>query len=99
MLDSYLDAASEIARLAVGEKDAHPTSTTYKLPRLASQLDQADGAPTGTRGGMSVDPHLPADGDYIFAISLHAIPTGQLFGSTHRSMKPSKYRWMASASG
>src|SRR3954468_17822138 len=82
LLDSYLDAASEIARLAVGEANATPTSTTYKLPRLASQLDQADGAPVGTRGGMAVTHIFPADGDYIFAVSLHAIPTGQLFGST-----------------
>src|SRR4051812_842221 len=82
LLDSYLDAASEIARLAVGEANAAPTSTTYKLPRLASQLDQADGAPVGTRGGMAVTHVFPADGDYVFAVSLHAIPTGQLFGST-----------------
>jgi hypothetical protein len=25
---------------------------------------------------------FPADGEYVFAVSLHAIPTGQLFGST-----------------
>ena len=82
LLDSYLDAASEIARLAVGEPKARSTSTTYKLPRLASQLDQAEGAPVGTRGGISVTHIFPADGEYVFAVLLHAIPTGQLFGST-----------------
>ena len=82
LLDSYLDAASEIARLAVGDATARPTSTTYKLGRLASQLDQAAGAPVGTRGGLSAVHIFPADGDYVFAVSLHAIPTGQLFGST-----------------
>lgn len=82
LLDSYLDAASEISRLAVGDATAHMASTTYKLARLASQLDQADGAPVGTRGGMSVTHIFPADGEYVFAVSLHAIPTGQLFGST-----------------
>ena len=82
LLDSYLDAASEIARLAVGDATAHMTSTSYKLGRLSSQLDQAEGAPVGTRGGMSVTHIFPADGEYVFAISLHAIPTGQLFGST-----------------
>src|SRR4051812_14655365 len=82
LLDSYLDAASEIARLAVGDATSAPTSTTYKLPRLASQLDQAEGAPIGTRGGLSATHIFPADGEYVFAVSLHAIPTGQLFGST-----------------
>lgn len=82
LLDSYLDAASEIARLAVGDAKAAVTSTTYKLPRLASQIDQAKGAPVGTRGGISAMHVFPADGEYVFAVSLHAIPTGQLFGST-----------------
>ncbi|MEO5568029.1 MAG: DUF1592 domain-containing protein [Gemmatimonadaceae bacterium] len=82
LLDSYLDAASEIARLAVGDASAAITSTTYKLPRLASQLDRAKGAPEGTRGGLSATHIFPADGEYVFAVSLHAIPTGQLFGST-----------------
>src|SRR5207237_2956473 len=40
------------------------------------------GAPAGTRGGLAATHIFPADGDYIFAVSLHAIPTGQLFGST-----------------
>ena len=26
--------------------------------------------------------NFPADGEYVFAVSLHAIPTGQLFGSS-----------------
>jgi hypothetical protein len=82
LLDSYLDAASEIARLAVGDASAAVTSTTYKLPRLASQYDQAKGTPVGTRGGLSATHIFPADGEYVFAVSLHAIPTGQLFGST-----------------
>jgi hypothetical protein len=82
LLDSYLDAASEIARLTVGDPKIAITSTTYKLPRLASQIDQAKGAPVGTRGGLSATHIFPADGEYLFAVSLHAIPTGQLFGST-----------------
>lgn len=81
LLDAYLDAASEISRLAVGDPAASPTSATYKLPRLASQWDQVEGAPIGTRGGVAAVHTFPADGEYVFAVSLHAIPTGQLFGS------------------
>ncbi|MCC6316672.1 MAG: DUF1592 domain-containing protein [Gemmatimonadaceae bacterium] len=81
LLDAYLDAASEISRLAVGDPKASVASTTYKLPRLASQWDRTDGAPIGTRGGISVMHTFPADGEYVFVAQLHAIPTGQLFGS------------------
>ncbi len=80
-LDAYLDAASEIARLAVGDSKANPTSATYKVPRLASQLEHVEGAPVGTRGGTAVTHNFPADGEYVFAITLHNIPTGQLYGS------------------
>ena len=82
LLDSYLDAASEIARLAVGDPKASVSTSTFKIARLASQLDQVDGAPIGTRGGAAVTHTFPADGEYVFAITLHAIPTGQLFAST-----------------
>jgi hypothetical protein len=81
LLDAYLDAASEISRLTVGDPKASVGSQTYKLARLASQWDQTEGAPIGTRGGVSVNHTFPADGEYVFAVSLHAIPTGQLFGS------------------
>jgi hypothetical protein len=81
LLDAYLDAASEVARLAVGDPKASVTSTTYKQPRLASQWDQVEGAPIGTRGGVAAVHNFPADGEYVFTVLLHAIPTGQLFGS------------------
>jgi hypothetical protein len=66
VLDAYLDAASEISRLAVGDPKATPTSSAYPIPRLASQLEPLDGAPAGTRGGTSVVHTFPADGEYIF---------------------------------
>ena len=81
LLDGYLDAASEVSRLAVGDPEAGVTSITYKQPRLASQWDQVDGAPIGTRGGIAATHNFAADGEYVFTIALHAIPTGQLFGS------------------
>ena len=81
LLDSYLDAASEISRLAVGDPKASVSTSSYKIARLASQVDPVEGAPAGTRGGTSVTHKFPADGEYVFTITLHAIPTGQLFGS------------------
>ena len=82
VLDAYLDAASEIARLAVGDPRATPSSAAYRIPRLASQLERVEGAPPGTRGGTSVVHTFPADGEYVFVATLHATPTGQLYGAS-----------------
>ena len=38
----------------------------YKVPRTAAQLRHVEGAPIGTRGGMSVVHIFPADGEYTF---------------------------------
>jgi hypothetical protein len=84
VLEGYLRAATKIARDAVGDPEASAGSTTYKVPRTASQLRHADGAPVGTRGGISIVHTFPADGEYSFRMMLHSIPTGQLYGSTSR---------------
>ena len=82
LMEGYLRAASKVSALAIGDKNASPTESTYKLDRTASQASHAEGAPFGTRGGLSVVHNFPADGDYSFRMMLHSIPTGQLFGST-----------------
>ena len=84
LLEGYLRAASRVSRLAVGDPSASPDSTIYKLPRIGAQLAHVEGAPFGTRGGISVVHNFPADGDYTFRMMLHSIPTGQLYGSTAR---------------
>jgi hypothetical protein len=84
LLEGYLRAAAQVSRLAVGDPDASPNSTIYKLPRIASQLTHVEGAPFGTRGGISVVHNFPADGEYSFRMMLHSIPTGQLYGSAVR---------------
>jgi hypothetical protein len=84
VLEGYLRAANRISRDAVGDPDAAPGSTTYRVPRTASQLAHVEGAPFGTRGGLSVTHTFPADGEYTFRMMLHSIPTGQLYGSTVR---------------
>ena len=52
--------------LAVGDADAEPSEARYRVPKTASQLQRVDGAPFGTRGGMSVVHTFPADGEYVF---------------------------------
>ena len=84
LMEGYLRAASQISRLAVGDRNASASSTTWKVPRTASQMRHVEGAPLGTRGGMSVLHTFPADGDYLFKIMLHMGPTGDLFGGPYR---------------
>ena len=80
LMDGYIRAAAKISRDALGDPKADATSSVYKLPRTASQLRHVDGAPFGTRGGISIVYNFPADGDYSFRSLLHGTPTGQLFG-------------------
>ncbi len=71
LMDAYLNAASEIARRAVGDRDAVASSVTYTNPPTVSQheWERVEGAPFGTRGGISVLHSFPADGEYTFAMS------------------------------
>src|SRR5206468_8246583 len=64
LLEGYLRAAAQVSRLAVGDPEAAPNSVIYKVPRMASQLAHVDGAPFGTRGGISIVHNFPADGEY-----------------------------------
>jgi hypothetical protein len=82
VMQGYLRAASYVSRVAVGDPDADPSSTTYDVPRTQSQKARVDGAPFGTRGGTVVTHTFPADGSYRFQLLLHGEPTGALFGRT-----------------
>src|SRR5262245_59272155 len=80
LMEGYLRAASQISRLAVGDRNASATSVTYKIGRTQSQMRHVDGTPIGTRGGISVMHVFPADGDYVIKVSMHNEPLGGIFG-------------------
>ncbi len=82
LMEGYLRAASKVTALAVGDPDSVAGESTYSQPKTASQLARADGAPLGTRGGISVVHAFPADGDYVFRLDMFAEPLGILFGNT-----------------
>ena len=73
LLESYLNAASEISRWAVGNRSAPAVDQVYKLPEYISQhpWDHVEGAPYGTRGGMVIDHVFPADAEYVFAMTFN----------------------------
>jgi hypothetical protein len=68
LIEAYLNAASEISRMAVGDRQAPSMDRTYTASTYESQhpWDHIDGAPYGTRGGMVINHVFPADGDYVF---------------------------------
>jgi len=80
LVDGYLRAASRVAALAVGDPDAPAVEAHYRVPKTQSQLQRVDGAPLGTRGGLSVVHTFAADGDYVFRMDLHGNADGFLFG-------------------
>jgi hypothetical protein len=71
-LEAYLNAASAISRMAVGDRHAKTIDATYTAPGYVSQhpWDHVDGAPFGTRGGVVVNHVFPVDGEYVFEIDL-----------------------------
>ena len=86
LMEGYLRAASQISRLAVGDREATPAVVTYKVGRTMSQMRHVEGAPIGTRGGISVTHIFPADGEYVIGVNLHNEPLGGLYGRTTMSV-------------
>jgi uncharacterized protein DUF1592/uncharacterized protein DUF1588/uncharacterized protein DUF1585/uncharacterized protein DUF1587/uncharacterized protein DUF1595 len=72
LLEAYLNAASAISRMAIGDRTAPTVDHTYTNAGYISQhpWDHVDGAPFGTRGGIVVDHVFPADAEYVFEVSL-----------------------------
>jgi hypothetical protein len=87
LLEGYMRAAAHVARLAVGDPDAAPIQTLYTAIRTRSQLDPVEGAPYGSRGGISVVHTFPADGEYVFRLELHREVEDFLFGRTARDQQ------------
>jgi hypothetical protein len=78
LLDSFLRAATDVSRLALGNPNAPSTTVKYVNPVEVSQnsWDHVEGTPFGTRGGMVVTHHFPADGEYVFQIQ-KSLGTGE----------------------
>ena len=85
LMQGYVRAAEKISRLAVGDLEASPATVGYndldKIGRAANQYRRVEGAPFGTRGGLSVVHNFPADGEYTFRASLFVYPSGVVVGA------------------
>ncbi|MDR0779894.1 MAG: DUF1592 domain-containing protein, partial [Pseudomonadales bacterium] len=65
LLEAYATAAARVAKQAVGLWES-PGETVYTALGDASQDQQLEGLPFGTRGGLKARHTFPADGDYTF---------------------------------
>ena len=78
LLDRYLNAASRIARLAVGDPTIPPAFERYTAVKGNSneqtylwQTERlSEDFPLGSRGGIAVRHYFPVDGDYVFKLRL-----------------------------
>jgi hypothetical protein len=82
LMEGYIRAASKISREAVGDPDVAASTKTYHIPRVVNQLRHVEGAPFGTRGGLAVMHDFPADGEYVFRMSLYYDICGPLWGKS-----------------
>ena len=76
-LERYLSTARKIARLALGDPAAVPTTETYVVPKLRFQDQRmSEDLPFGSRGGIAIRHHFPLDAEYDIRIRLRR----QLYG-------------------
>ncbi len=73
-MESYLEAARKISRLAVGDPSTPVMVNTYRLSGEHTQDVHVQGLPFGTRGGLGVRTDIPLDGDYVFKIEFARPP-------------------------
>src|SRR5262249_46944365 len=77
-----LRAASQISRLAVGDRTAAATTVTHRVLATENQMQYVEGTPFGSRGGTAFVHTFPADGLYTFQATLVRTVSGELFGNT-----------------
>jgi mono/diheme cytochrome c family protein len=86
LLERYLSAAAKISALAVGSPSITAEQETYRIRGDASQTDQNDDLPPGTRGGLLAQHFFPLDGEYTFKVKLWMTNLGSIRGleDTHQ---------------
>jgi hypothetical protein len=67
-VEQYVDAASAVAHLAVGEPKPKVATAFFPKP-VSDQEGYVEGMPLGTRGGMKATHTFPADGEYRLTIT------------------------------
>ena len=71
LIESYVSAAMQISRQAVGDREAVSSQVLYPVPEDLSQDRHIDGLPLGTRGGMQLEHTFPLDGRYELRVDIN----------------------------
>ncbi|MGE0816152.1 MAG: DUF1592 domain-containing protein [Vicinamibacterales bacterium] len=85
-LERYLAAATQIARLAVGDPTLAeaPASAQYPVPKLLEQdVRLGEDLPFGSRGGVAVRHFFPVSGDYVLKVRLRRQVYDYIIGMGH----------------
>ena len=70
-MERYMSVARQVTRLAVGLPPAGPDYKIFRVDELLKQHDlMSEDLPLGSRGGMAVRYHFPADGEYRIKVNL-----------------------------
>jgi hypothetical protein len=70
-LERFLSVARQVTRLATGLPPTTPVVETFEVPLHVVQDDrQSEDLPFGSRGGLAVRYHFPADGEYLIKVRL-----------------------------
>jgi uncharacterized protein DUF1592/uncharacterized protein DUF1588/uncharacterized protein DUF1587/uncharacterized protein DUF1585/uncharacterized protein DUF1595 len=71
LAERYLAVARQVRQLALGDSTIGPTIEQYEISKNLLQDDRAsEDLPFGSRGGLAVRHHFPADGEYVFKVRL-----------------------------
>jgi hypothetical protein len=71
LAERYLAVARKVRRLALGDPSTRPAFDFYEVSKYLIQEDRVgEDLPFGSRGGIAVRHHFPADGEYVFRIRL-----------------------------
>jgi Protein of unknown function (DUF1592)/Protein of unknown function (DUF1588)/Protein of unknown function (DUF1585)/Protein of unknown function (DUF1587)/Protein of unknown function (DUF1595)/Planctomycete cytochrome C len=76
-LDQYIAAARDVSLRAVGNGAAKPARAEY-VATTKNRTVHVDGLPLGTRDGLLVEHYFPADGEYVFNLTVSTEPGAEL---------------------
>ena len=77
VMERYLDTASKISRLAVGDPAIPVMVNIHQLPLEQPQNSRVEDLPFGTRGGIAVRSYFPLDAEYEIQVDLASAPREQ----------------------
>jgi len=69
VMESYLNAAEKISRIAVGDPKFPVMVNIHRMPDELPQTARVDALPFGTRGGLAIRSYLPLDADYVIKVN------------------------------